>query len=208
MKKLVLLLVVLAINIAVVSGKTWTVSATSTEFVFNPSTLTISEIDTVDFVLASIHSALEVSQATYEANGNTALAGGFHVPFGGGKLHGLSVGTHYFVCENHYFMGMKGVITVLAAGISAVRNGLNNELIIYPNPSASSYFTINYTVNKNTNITISLYDMSGKQIENLVSSEKTPGNYSIKAENRYEPGIYFVKYNDNYSVVFKKVVLY
>ena len=76
MKKNLLILSILILNIAISSGKTWIV--TYSGFTFSPSTITINLGDTVNFQLSSIHSALEVSQATYNADENTALKGGFH----------------------------------------------------------------------------------------------------------------------------------
>ncbi len=81
---------------------------------FSPSTLTITEGDTVVFVLSGLHNAQEVSQSTWNANGTTPLGGGFSVPFGGGEAVPAGTGTHYFVCQNHVISGMKGRIIVEA----------------------------------------------------------------------------------------------
>ncbi|HUL42738.1 MAG TPA: plastocyanin/azurin family copper-binding protein [Bacteroidota bacterium] len=81
---------------------------------FSPATLTIAAGDTVVFSIASIHNAVEVSQATWNADGITSN-GGFSVPFGGGTIVLSAVGTHYFVCQAHASMGMKGIITVTPA---------------------------------------------------------------------------------------------
>lgn len=86
---------------------------TTPGFNFSPSTLTIALGDTIDFSIASAHNVLEVSQATWNANGNTPLPGGFSLPFGGGTLILQSSGTYYYVCEPHAGGGMKGTITVM-----------------------------------------------------------------------------------------------
>ncbi|HMD13089.1 MAG TPA: hypothetical protein VKI62_00545, partial [Bacteroidota bacterium] len=57
----------------------------SNVFTFTPDTITINLGDTVIFSLGSIHSAREVTQATWNANGNTSN-GGFNTPFGGGTV--------------------------------------------------------------------------------------------------------------------------
>src|SRR2546426_323217 len=108
----------------------WTVSATNSQFTFTPSALTIASGDSVQFVLGSIHNAVEVSQATWNANGTTALAGGFSVPFGGGLVlpAQLPLGIHYYVCTNHASMGMKGTITVTKWVVSAT----NADFIFTP----------------------------------------------------------------------------
>jgi plastocyanin len=82
---------------------------------FSPNTISIFAGDTVVFTLATLHNAVEVAQSTWNANGTTALPGGFSVPFGGGTTVLNAIGTHYFVCSNHGAFGMKGIITVSAA---------------------------------------------------------------------------------------------
>jgi plastocyanin len=68
---------------------------------FVPDSVSIHPGDTVIFTLPSFHNALEVSQATWNANGNKPLPGGFFVPTGGGQVTGLTTGLHYYVCSIH-----------------------------------------------------------------------------------------------------------
>ncbi len=92
--------------------KIWTI--TNSGNTFSPATITITFGDTINFVLASVHDAREVSKVTWDANGNTAFSGGFQTPSGGGFIYPaqLAVGTHYYVCTPHAVVGMKGVIIV------------------------------------------------------------------------------------------------
>jgi plastocyanin len=120
------------------------VPVVSSGFTFSPSTVTVNAGDTVNFTLASIHDVVEVSQATYAANGNTQLAGGFSTPFGGGMVFTaqLTIGTHWYVCQPHASMGMKGRIIVQSpTGIP--ENLLEKNISVYPNP-VSSEVTINF----------------------------------------------------------------
>ena len=113
-------------------------------FTFSPQTITVNAGDTVNFSLASIHDVVEVSQATYAANGNTQLAGGFSAPFGGGFVFTaqLTTGTHWYVCQPHAAMGMKGRIIVQSlAGIT--ENELQKSISVYPNP-VNSEVIINF----------------------------------------------------------------
>jgi len=109
MKKSLLLLAVLACAMTAMAAR---VTITSPGLTFSPASVTINQGDTVVFSITASHNAVEVSQATYNANGTTALPGGFSLPFGGGILTGLSVGTHYYVCTPHAGAGMKGIIIV------------------------------------------------------------------------------------------------
>ncbi len=110
---------------------------------FSPSLLTIDEGDTVEFVLSGIHNSREVSQSTWNANGTTALGGGFSVPFGGGEVVPSGADTHWYVCTNHVLSGMKGRIVV-------------NPLVAPP-----SSITINSIVDRDGNIG-TLADRVGK----------------------------------------------
>jgi plastocyanin len=96
------------INVSVVP-KTMTV--VDSGFSFSPATITIRAGDTVKFSLLSMHNVIEVSKATWDANGNTSN-GGFTLPFGGGSLTFARPGIHYFVCGPHSDKGMKGTIVV------------------------------------------------------------------------------------------------
>jgi plastocyanin len=86
-------------------------------FTFSPGSLTINQGDTVVFNLGPSHNAVEVTQATWNSNGNTSN-GGFSLPFGGGTVVFPTTGNYYYVCAPHASMGMKGAITVETPSIS------------------------------------------------------------------------------------------
>jgi plastocyanin len=114
---------------------------------FSPANLTIEAGDNVTFVLESIHNAVEVSQATYNANGTTPLPGGFSVPFGGGEVlpAQLPVGTHWYVCTSHVLQGMKGIIIVgIPTGLD--ENLIQKDISVFPNPAVD---LINIKANNN-----------------------------------------------------------
>lgn len=90
---------------------TWTISVSG--LTYTPDSITINFGDTVQFAIGGAHDAQEVSQATWQNNQSSPLAGGFYVPFGGGTLSGLTLGTHYYVCTSHAAAGMKGRIVVV-----------------------------------------------------------------------------------------------
>jgi plastocyanin len=116
---------------------TWVITNSGDTFV--PATLTIALDDSVRITVATIHQPVEVSLATWNANGNTPLPGGFDLPFGGGLIlpAQLGVGIHYYVCSVHADLGMKGTITVENnAGIVGIQQ--KGNLSVYPNPVITS----------------------------------------------------------------------
>jgi plastocyanin len=163
MKKILLFIVLASSGIAGFSS-TFTVTNTGTSF--SPQSTTITAGDIVVFVLESMHNAVEVSQTTYSSNGNTPLSGGFSIGFGGGQVpaENLTVGTHYFVCDPHASIGMKGTITVLGT-TGLADNSLNEDVSIFPNPS-NGIFQL--------------------QINNTQSAKKMDlGIYTVKGEKVY-----------------------
>jgi plastocyanin len=96
---------------------------------FSPDSITINILDTVEFTLANFHNAVEVSKETYDA-GDTTSNGGFRVPFGGGKVAFHTLGVHYYVCQPHASIGMKGVINVVATrGTHVITNNLDFQFV-------------------------------------------------------------------------------
>ncbi|MBS1518159.1 MAG: T9SS type A sorting domain-containing protein [Bacteroidetes bacterium] len=78
----------------------------------------------------------------------------------------------------------------------------------YPNPFNPST-SINYQIPVTGNVSLKIYDISGKFISELVNKEQTAGNYEVKfnGEN-YSSGIYFYRLESgNYSKTMKMMLL-
>ena len=148
MKTKTLLFALLFIATTSVFATTWTV--TNSANTFTPATITINLGDDVMFNITNAHDAREVSEATWNVSGNTALSGGFQTPFGGGLVPAsqLGVGTHYYVCTPHASIGMLGRIIVqdLTTGIASVGQSLNSS--VYPNPT-TDFIKVDLSDNSN-----------------------------------------------------------
>jgi plastocyanin len=179
---------------------TWTITNSGTTF--SPSTITITAGDDVIFNLASIHNAVEVSQATWNANGTTKLSGGFETAFGGGQVLSsqLGVGTHYYVCTTHASLGMKGTIIVQnATGIEESKSSA--DFSIYPNPSL-----ISVTIKANSSrIGSEFYiaDLSGKK----VASGRLDDEITVIDISQLVRGIYMIGMADQRERPIKLVKL-
>ena len=77
----------------------------------------------------------------------------------------------------------------------------------YPNPFNPTTM-INYSVAKESNVTIKIYDVMGREVETLVNENKEPGNYEVNfnAQN-LASGIYFYKMNAGDFTSIKKLTL-
>ncbi len=163
MKKTLLFIVLASSGFAGFSA-TFTITNSGTSF--TPATTTITVGDVVNFNLASTHNAVEVSQATWEANGNTALSGGFSTPFGGGTVtaDNLTAGIHYFVCKPHASLGMKGTITVLET-TGLAENKADEDVSIFPNPSYGNFhLQINNASQSSKKLELGIYTLQGKRV--------------------------------------------
>ncbi len=183
---------------------TWTI--TNVNFTFSPATITIQAGDDVNFSIASIHQVAEVSQATWNANGNTQLPGGFSTPAGGGNVPAskLTVGTHWYVCVPHASGGMKGMIIVQP--LTATKDiTAPSAISIYPNPSngkinlaiAGSGLSKNYNLN--------VYNIFGQNVYSKTNTEIVSVS-EIDLSNLAK-GVYFIRLSDGTGIYTRKVLI-
>jgi len=195
----------------------WTITATMNALVFVPDSISITVGDSVNFSLASTHDAVEVSEATWQVNGNTSN-GGFQVPFGGGLVlpTQLGVGIHYYVCTPHAASGMKGRIFVTAP--TSVRDEPRSipeafQLFQnYPNPFNPST-VIEYQLSSAGNVNVSIYNFLGQHVRVLYSGDLPSGAHSHRWDSKDDRGIpvttgtYFYQVKVDGRVQTKKALL-
>ena len=83
----------------------------------------------------------------------------------------------------------------------------------YPNPFNPNT-RIEYSLKSESFVTLSIYDVGGKQIKNLVNTQKHPGHYIVEWNGRNEngflaaAGVYFIRINTNgYSITRKMLFI-
>lgn len=175
-------------------------------FAFSPDSINIPLGYNILFDLGVIHNAVEVSQETWETNGNTPLDGGFAVPFGGGLVTSdmLPEGTHYYVCTPHAEGGMKGMIVVQGpSGVPA--NPLTESISVYPNPSQGK-FQVDLSDTQFTNdYTVEIYNTRGQKIfTSSQNIQQTSLNLDLSA---HPAGIYFIKLFEGDLLYNRKVLI-
>lgn len=178
------------------SGFCGTTTIASSGFTFSPASVTIHAGDSVSFQLSNIHNAVEVSQTTWNANGTAALSGGFSVAYGGGTVMpaNLPVGVHYYVCQAHASMGMKGIITVASAnGIQTVTN-TTLHVSVYPMPF-NNQATVKITAGQNLqNGVFVMYDALGKEVSRINVPDQLEFNIQ---RNGLADGVYLYRILSN-----------
>lgn len=203
-KKITTLLILLSISFTGYC-KIWTIS--SSGILFTPATLTISLGDTVNFVVAGSHDAKEVSLATWNQDGNTALSGGFQTSFGGGMVlpSKLTEGTHYYVCTPHAQFGMKAQIIVTKPTTTGIDDAQSiTNVIASPNPS-TGLFNFSFEDTKiDVNSVIEVYNLQG---ELIYQSEIVNSKINIDLSNQPN-GVYIVEFYNGNTITTKKVLKY
>jgi len=95
--------------------------------------------------------------------------------------------------------------------------GINNEITNspnnfslsqnYPNPFNPST-TIKFDIPKSSHVQIVVYDMLGREVEQLLNDERKPGSYEVMWDgSRYSSGVYFYKIITDEFVQTKRMVL-
>lgn len=186
-------------------GTTWTI--TNMGYTFSPVSLTILQGDTIVFNLENIHNVQQVSLTTWDENGTTPLPEGFSLPLGGGILFtdDMTEGTHFYVCQPHASMGMKGMIHVLTLGETT---GTSEEraasaMLVYPNPSSG---LIHLSLNGNASIESSevvVFDVQGNKVD---ANTLTNGNSGQLDLTNVAKGIYFIRFRYEGEMYTRKIV--
>jgi plastocyanin len=206
MKKRILLIFLAAFCL---NGFCSTFIISNSGLTFSPSTITITQNDNINFSLASNHNAIEVSLATWNANGITPVIATL-ANFGGGPIlvSPLSVGTHYYVCQNHGPMGMKGIIIVQSAA-AVPETKIQENLLIYPSP-VKDHLTIQYTSSESTVVEFKLYNLQGKLIKVLLPKTEVTGLFerTFQLNNvTTGPGVYLIQIATGDNTAYRKVIV-
>ncbi len=71
-------------------------------------------------------------------------------------------------------------------------NVLTNDIQISPNPS-SSFFRVNYRLNKESDVSLIVTDITGKKVKELTKIQSTVGENSISVQTTgMSKGVYFM----------------
>lgn len=184
---------------APMSAETHTI--TNSGLTFSPSEITIARGDVVKWSIGSNHNVVEVSKASWDANGNSSN-GGFSLPFGGGEATFNTAGIFYYVCEPHASGGMKAII-IVEETVTDIRDVLKESfpvLKLYPNPVRDK-LTLDFQVGEYSNVSIELYDITGRRLQSLVSETFSAGKYTSTVHLRnLQAGKYIVYFKANEEV--------
>ena len=178
-------------------------------FTFNPASITIHEGDTVVFTVGGSHTVVEVNQNTWNNNGNTPLSGGFSLPGGGGTLlpAKLPVGTHWYVCGNHFSSGMKGIINV-EQSTATKEPGTSLALSLNPNPCTGKFQLTWSGLYSASDYQIDVMDINGKNVYTTKGTgDHGWSQYTEINLSGYPEGTYIVRLRNDDGILTKKLIL-
>jgi hypothetical protein len=98
-------------------------------------------------------------------------------------------------CEKYLLNSKDTIFRVLNANQNGVRmaNLWVQEVQVYPNP-AGNIQTIAFALQKKNNISITLYDITGRTIKTIANKEFSSGQHQIEINtSEISPGMYFYK---------------
>lgn len=105
---------------------------------------------------------------------------------------------------------MWGIKFISLTGITTINNNVPDKFYLeqnYPNPF-NPETNIKFGITKTDIVTISIFDIAGKEIEQLTNDILQPGNYSIKWNaSKFASGVYFIKLMTNGFSQTKKMLL-
>lgn len=83
----------------------------------------------------------------------------------------------------------------------------SSNTVVYPNPSTGK-FKIDYTLNQDDEISISLYQMNGTLVETYISEKQFQGQHTIDCENsNLGAGTYLIKFQSRNNILVKKLII-
>ena len=181
MKKNYLLIIILLFSVGILQAAVFTINPTG-NLTYNPAMINASVGDTVIINASGNHPVVQVSQSTWNANGNTPIGGGFGPSSSAVTLHLMNAGTIYFVCNTHHGSAMKGQINVTAAGVSELSS--LNFVRITTNPSTNGEIKVVNTLSKSG--TLYIFNILGKlsvtkqlnsDLNQVIDVDLPAGNY-------------------------------
>ena len=90
--------------------------------------------------------------------------------------------------------------------VSVLTDNSNMDIVVYPNPFINTINT-NFSINKDSKVTIELFDINGRLINILMNETKLAGEYNIPMDaSKMANGVYVIKLNINGVITSKQVI--
>jgi len=174
----------------------------------------VSTLDPTDITLyidGQLQMSTPLASNNSIANISTAFAylarGGYTAdPTWKGEILEFNIYNRALTPDEVLFLFNKGAITNVEDEISLISNEYSLSQN-YPNPFNPNT-TINYSIGKEEHVNLSVYDVLGNRVAQLVNENKTAGNYSVEFNaEKLSSGIYFYVLDSGNFKSAKKLIL-
>lgn len=208
---------------AIANGDTQTLTATEE----GAYTVTVTNSDqcngvgTSSFLVLSVNPTpaasfdydAENGSAEYEFNNNSTNASSYSWDFGDGftstdanPTHTFSTGGSHTITLTAFNGDCSDVTTITITDVSIEENFNNTSVQLYPNPTDADA-TLQVSTNNRTTLQISISDITGKQVLNLMPISFSGTQYITIPASQIESGIYFLNIFDGSNVQVVKMVV-
>jgi plastocyanin len=203
MKKIFLLLAAFSVLTLQVNATKHTVLTSGTSY--SPALLTVHIGDTVTISASASHPLLQVSKATWTANDDAALTGGFGPTSKSTTIIVSTRDTIYYICVAHISLGMKGRIIVgQFSGIDTPQPE-PFSVTVFPNPVTSTG-TVRLNSSGPNPVSVFVFSING-QLEKDLSSESSSLNgetYYLFDASTMSSGNHFIMVSDGRNKTVRK----
>ncbi|MDZ4757294.1 MAG: GEVED domain-containing protein [Bacteroidota bacterium] len=205
---------------------TQTISA-STAGTYFVDVVDVNGCKTRDSITVSLFAAPDASFSSARVNGKnnnvqfTAVdvtAGNIYAwDFGDGNTSNTQNPLHVYTADGSYSVKLtvtnantctdaKTVSTVVNTNVVSISNKVNG-ISVYPNPYFGST-SLNYSLSEATQISIELYDITGRKIATLANAKQSAGVYQlpINTNNQIAGGTYTVRISANGEIISIRVI--
>lgn len=115
------------------------------------------------------------------------------------NVKGFAVGLNGTILKNDNIVSVTQISTTVPSSINLYQN--------YPNPFNPAT-TINFDIPKQSFVSLKVYDMTGKEVQNLFRGIKSAGTYQVKFNGiNLNSGVYFYKLITDDATITKSMVL-
>lgn len=115
------------------------------------------------------------------------------------NFKGFAVGVNGTIFKKDNIVSVTQISTTVPSSINLYQN--------YPNPF-NPETTIKFDISKSGFISLKVYDISGKEVQNLLNGVKEAGSYQLKFDGaNLNSGVYFYKLLTNGTTITKSMVL-
>lgn len=190
-------------------GKAENFNVAISGFSYSPATLTVNVGDVVNIEASAFHPLVQVNQATWDANGNTLLSGGFSSSANFAlTITAAMAGTAiYYACSNHAISGMKGQINVNVISGTTESRAYDFNFKVFPNPVSTDAW-LNISTKKSEKISFSLYDLKGRFVTQFADITIQAGDITVPFDvPPLQKGLYILQMRTSQGLIRKQIVI-